>query len=295
MNKMVKSVFAAATCAALALGVTACSGTSNGSSGGQQSSSAAEQKAPADLTGTWTMTEPAPSSSASSSNKAWFEVGIEGETIVVEMVYDGGDSRALYWQGTYEAPTELGDYTWDSQNDKGATAMALLGSKSDTKTFTYDDKAGTLSFDFTAQGTTQTIKCEKTSDEPTSSVQKADAAAQKTRQKFDGSAFSDTGAGTMYVMTGSNNTSENGNVPELAVSANTSAKQISLCTRDMDGSVCTVYVDGVYNTEINANSRLDTVITLSGDALKEGVHKVELVKMDGDTPAIYKSAEYKAV
>lgn len=109
---------------------------------------------------------------------------------------------------------------------------------------------------------------------------------------FDGSAYADTGAGVMYLRT-AGGTSEDGNVPEIAVQKDTMMMQIELDTEGMDGSVCTVYIDGMENTTINAGELTQQAITLQGDALKSGSHTVELVKMDGDVPAIYKKAEYK--
>lgn len=118
------------------------------------------------------------------------------------------------------------------------------------------------------------------------------AQEQKAAKDFDGSAYSDTGAGVMYLRT-AGGTSEDGNVPEIAVQKDTQLMQIELDTEGMDGSVCTVYIDGVENTTMNAGERTQQSIALQGDALKAGEHTVELVKMDGDAPAIYKKAEYK--
>ena len=120
----------------------------------------------------------------------------------------------------------------------------------------------------------------------------AEASSSQTSAKaFDGSAFADTGEGTMYLRT-AGGTSEGGNVPEIAAKSN-SVMQIEIDTEGMDGSVCTVYVDGVENTTVNAGDRSQNALTLQGDALATGTHTVELVKMDGDNPVIYKKAEYK--
>lgn len=118
------------------------------------------------------------------------------------------------------------------------------------------------------------------------------AQEQEAAKGFDGSAYSDTGAGIMYLRT-PGGTSEDGNVPEIAVQKDTQLMQIELDIEGMDGSVCTVYVDGMENTTMNAGERVQQSITLQGDALKSGSHTVELVKMEGDVPAIYKKAEYK--
>lgn len=107
---------------------------------------------------------------------------------------------------------------------------------------------------------------------------------------FDGSSFTDTGEGVMYIAT-AGGTSEGGNVPQLAPGS--IMEQIEVDTEGMDGTVCTVYIDGAPNCEINAGEMTQNTITLEGDALAPGVHKVELVAMDGDAPTIYKSAEYE--
>lgn len=111
---------------------------------------------------------------------------------------------------------------------------------------------------------------------------------------FDGSGFSDTGAGTMTLAT-AGGTTEGGNVPQVAAKSTTSMMQIELDYDGGDGTVCTVYIDGVENCKMNASERSQNSLTLQGDALTAGKHKVEMVAMDGSTPKIYKSAEYEIV
>lgn len=89
-------------------------------------------------------------------------------------------------------------------------------------------------------------------------------------------------------------TTEDGNIPEIAAKPG-AIMQIELDTKGMDGSVCTVYVDGIENEKMNAGERVQQVLTIQGDAVEAGVHTVELVKMDGDKPVIYKMAQYKMV
>ena len=112
----------------------------------------------------------------------------------------------------------------------------------------------------------------------------------ETDLDFDGSGMSDTGAGIMYLSTGGG-TSEDGNVPEI-VADDVVIMQIGVNYFEGDGSVATVYVDGMENTRMNAGD-VQMTIDLEGDALKPGTHKVEVVAQDGDTVTIYKSAEYK--
>ena len=116
----------------------------------------------------------------------------------------------------------------------------------------------------------------------------------EVEKDFDGSGFSDTGAGTMWLST-SAGTTEDGNVPEIVANTNM-VMQIGFNTADMDGSVCTVYVDGMENKKTNAAVYMtQESITLQGDALAPGIHTVEMVCMDGDEPTIYKAAQYKVV
>ena len=62
--------------------------------------------------------------------------------------------------GSFEAPTTADEpYTWESENDKDQTDMAILASGDDTKTFTYQD--GVISYEVSAMGVTQTVKLEK--------------------------------------------------------------------------------------------------------------------------------------
>ena len=83
-----------------------------------------------------------------------------GSEIIVNWVSDNGDTKSLYWAGTYVAPTTTDEpYSWDSENDKEQTSLALLASGDDTKTFTYAN--GQLSYEASALGSTMTIRMEK--------------------------------------------------------------------------------------------------------------------------------------
>lgn len=133
---------------------------------------------------------------------------------------------------------------------------------------------------------------QQTQEEQKGAETAADAGSGAAAQKdFDGSAYSDTGEGTMYLAT-AGGTSEGGNVPQIASGGTMS---IDVVTEGMDGSVCTVYVDGVENSKVNAGEMSQNGIVIGEGATEPGVHTVELVKMDGDVPAIYKVAQYEAV
>lgn len=109
---------------------------------------AAEQKEPLDLTGTWTEEDAA---------DTYHEAVIKDGTIEINWISDGGETKSLYWSGTYKAPEEATDeYSWTSENDKEKTDGALLASGDDTKEFTYAD--GKLTYEASAMGTTKTVK-----------------------------------------------------------------------------------------------------------------------------------------
>lgn len=129
----------------LCVGLVACGG------GGNDDQAAETPKAPLDLTGTW-----APADKGDSYQEAVIKDG----TIEINWVSDGGDTKSLYWAGTYVAPTDPTDeYSWTSENDKEKTGGALMASGDGTKEFKYKD--GVLSYEASAMGTTKTVKLEK--------------------------------------------------------------------------------------------------------------------------------------
>ena len=130
------------------------SGCSGGEKDGQQAAS--EQRAandqPLDLTGSWRQTN-------SGSDESWMEAEISGDTITINWAYADG-TTALYWVGTYVAPTDATDtYTWTSQGDTGQMSSALLASGDDAKEFSYS--GGKLSFQASMVGVTATVEMER--------------------------------------------------------------------------------------------------------------------------------------
>lgn len=127
-------------------------GTSNANSQSKAEPKSASMQAPApDLNGNWIQSNP-------NSKEKYHSAVINGNTI--EVYWDGGDTKALYWAGTYVAPTSADKkYSWDSVNNKEKTKSALLASSDETKTFTYED--GVISYSVSALGMTQTVKLEK--------------------------------------------------------------------------------------------------------------------------------------
>ena len=114
----------------------------------------AEQKKPLDLTGKWHATNSGDEAAAT------MEAEIKDGTITIYLVNKKEDTKMLYWQGTVPTPDTTEDkYDFTSEADTEALSQSLLGSQDKTKDFKYEN--GVLSFDFTALGTTKTIKMER--------------------------------------------------------------------------------------------------------------------------------------
>lgn len=107
---------------------------------------------PVDLTGEWVQ-------SNSNSKDSWQAATISENEIEINWITDNGDTKSLYWNGTYTAPTEAGDsYSWTSENDTSKTNSALLASTDKTKKFNYEN--GVISYEVSALGTTTIVKLE---------------------------------------------------------------------------------------------------------------------------------------
>lgn len=133
--------------------------------------------------------------------------------------------------------------------------------------------------------------------ETTEQVEGQEEVAQEEEQAevekdFDGTGMTETGDCTFYLTT-PGGTSENGNVPQV-VADGYDSMQIGYEIWDGDGTVCTIYVDGMENKRDNAGN-VQGSLDLYGDSLAEGVHTVELVAMEGDEVKIYKSGQYEIV
>lgn len=154
---MKKKILTAMIAAALLAMLTACGGTASTStdngSAQNTASQKAEEKQPADLTGDWKQVN-------SSSDDSYQQATISGDTIEIYWVSDNGDSKSLYWAGSFEAPTTADEpYSWESKNDLDKTDSALMASSDDTKKFTYEKNQ--ISYEASALGTTTTIRLEK--------------------------------------------------------------------------------------------------------------------------------------
>lgn len=98
--------------------------------------------------------------SNSKAEDAWQAITIKKGVIQIWWVSDGGDTRSVYWVGSYVTPEASEDaYEWTSKRDKKKTDSALLASTARTKKFTYAN--GVLSYEVTMLGTTTTVKAQR--------------------------------------------------------------------------------------------------------------------------------------
>lgn len=139
----------------LSVGLFACGNTENTAptQGASKEEAVQETSEPISLEGTWKQVN-------NNSEDSWQEATIQGNSISVWWVSDGGDTKSLYWAGTYDAPEPgVTSFTWTSVNDTEQTSTALLASDAETKDFSYDNSQ--ISYEVTALGTTTTVKLEK--------------------------------------------------------------------------------------------------------------------------------------
>ncbi|HSQ88697.1 hypothetical protein [Romboutsia sp.] len=105
------------------------------------------------------------------------------------------------------------------------------------------------------------------------------------------------GNGTIIVST-AGGTSEDGNIPVVFAEEDLVLEQIGLDAEDFDGSKLSyIYIDGMNNTKEQLGEMTQTTLTLDGDALNKGTHKVEVVQYDNDEATgkaiTYKTASYE--
>lgn len=128
---IVVSIFTLASC-----------GTSHGAS---------VSKTAISLTGEWHQ--------VNSNPDGWMTASISGESIQVNL--KGRDSSSIFWLGTFETHRRWADkFKVVSIGDQDAMRWDITASNEKTKTFTYDH--GILSFEFSAVGSTTTVRMKKT-------------------------------------------------------------------------------------------------------------------------------------
>ncbi len=116
---------------AIMLSLTACGG---GEDKPSETQSAGNPPAVTDLSGEW--------KTETDEDGGCMGAYIEGEYIEVYWVMPSEDTVALYWSGSFTAPSggDDGPYSWTSQADSERNASALLASPDETKEFTYADQ-----------------------------------------------------------------------------------------------------------------------------------------------------------
>ena len=105
------------------------------------------------------------------------------------------------------------------------------------------------------------------------------------------------GEGSIIIST-EGGTSEDGNTPTIFADTDLSLTQIGLNSEGFDGSKLSyIYIDGMLNSKEQLGEMTQTSITLEENAIKEGIHKVEIVQYDNDDPTgnviTYKNASYE--
>lgn len=112
---------------------------------------ATEEASPApDLSGSWKQ-------SNSRSDVDYMTAVVADGVLTVNWVLGSQDIDAIFWVGTYEAPSDdTSPYTWTSIRDAEATQTAILASTEETKDFTYEDD--TIAFDVSLQGESATVE-----------------------------------------------------------------------------------------------------------------------------------------
>lgn len=140
---------------AIALLIGGCSGPDSSSS---DQISAGQESTVSDLTGVWSDK----TVETVDSEDTWMEAVITEGTISIDWVSDGGDTRWIYWVGTFDSKIEgaLPQKVFSERNAE-ETDRALLASSDDTKEFTFED--GQLSYSQSALGQTRKIVLEKQS------------------------------------------------------------------------------------------------------------------------------------
>ena len=116
----------------VALLITLFTGCSSTPTSNDNGSNTTKKQIP-DLTGEWKQ-------SNSKSDDTYQAATISGDTIKIYWVSNKGNTKSLYWAGSFVAPTTADEpYSWTSKNDHSKTNSALLASSDDTKTIKYQN------------------------------------------------------------------------------------------------------------------------------------------------------------
>ena len=134
MKRIVGKVAVVGCAGALALTLAGCGPPEKPEGGSDQPTTAQEQtkqeeKAqPLDLTGEWTQ-------SNKNSEDSYQIATISGETITINWVSNGGDTKSLYWAGSYVAPATAGNLPMiPSRRTRRCWLQAMRRKRSNTRT-----------------------------------------------------------------------------------------------------------------------------------------------------------------
>lgn len=115
-------------------------------------------KLPPDLSGQWKQVN-------SQFEDSYQGAIISGDKIEIYWVSNNGDTRSLYWSGSFDAPSTADEpYSWVSKNDTDRIASAALASRDETKEFTYTDNQ--ITYSSSILGSTTKVRLEKQEWEP---------------------------------------------------------------------------------------------------------------------------------
>ena len=108
--------------------------------------------------------------------------------------------------------------------------------------------------------------------------------------------YEEKGTGTVYV-SGTNETSEDSNIPVVYSGAGSWPLLIGLYARDLNGGELSfIYIDGILNSKVQLSNK-EAFLSLSGNAKATGIHTVEVVQYENDDPdsamTVYRSMQYE--
>lgn len=113
---------------------------------------------------------------------------IEGDKIEIYWVSNNGDTRSLYWSGSFLPPATADEpYSWTSSNNQEKTEGAMLASRDDTKTFSYEDSQ--ISYSSSVMGTTTTVRLEKNEWAPGLKIEEVAKKEEPIHQERNNSGF----------------------------------------------------------------------------------------------------------
>lgn len=107
---------------------------------------------PPDLTGQWCQVN-------NETEDSYYGAIISDEQIEIYWVSNNGNTRSLYWAGSFVAPDTADEpYSWESQKDTESASTTMLDSTENTKGFTYTDNKIVFS---ASTGSSKNVRLEK--------------------------------------------------------------------------------------------------------------------------------------